>query len=87
LTIDELWRRLWDLEGETFTQIRGGQSTFVIDAAGLRPSRTDWTIPRSHFERALERLPVDNTVPFQDLFGPSYLYAILTDPRVIADAS
>jgi hypothetical protein len=41
-------------------------------------------LPRQDFEKAWHRRPLTRTRELQDLQGPSYLFAILTDPRVAA---
>jgi hypothetical protein len=80
--ITEIWQRITDHAGETFRQIRGGEFTYTVDHKSLRPDRTNWTIPKTHFDRALELVPLDNTRVVQHLFGPSYIYAVLMDPRI-----
>ena len=48
---------------------------------------TNRLLPRSQFARAFERAPLGGPGQLQDLQGPSYLFAILTDPRIVtADA-
>ena len=80
--INIVWRRIEDFEGEEFQQIRGARFTYTIAGNVLIPSRTNRQIPRSQFEKALNLMPARNTVPLHHLQGPSYLYAILMDPRV-----
>lgn len=84
INIETLWGRLADHEGETFTQIRGGTFTYTLSRTALRPDRTDWAIPRPHVEEALALVPLPSTVAVQHLFGPSYIYAVLMDPRIRA---
>lgn len=79
---DEIWHRIEANEGEEFQQIRGGRFTYLVRGSILVPNRTNQSIPRSHFEKAAELLPLKNTVPVQDLRGPSYIYAILMDDRI-----
>lgn len=82
MTPNELWSTLERLEGEEFHQIRGKAFTYSLSGDGLRPSTTDWVIPKHHFAEALDLVPLKNTVPVQHLYGPSYIYAVLMDPRV-----
>ena len=77
-----VWRRIEALEGEEFQQLRGARFTYAITGNVLVPSRTNRQLARSQFEKALNLMPVRNTVPLQHLQGPSYLYAILVDSRV-----
>ena len=78
--------RVWDLivshQGQVFRQIRGGEFTYGVDGNHLTLDRTNWNIPRSHIEEALDLVPLKNTVVVQHLFAPSYIYAILMDDRV-----
>jgi hypothetical protein len=80
--IATVWDRLVQHQGETFHQIRGGEFTYQLDNASLRPSRTDWAIPKAHIEEALGLVPLKSTVAVQHLYGPSYIYAVLMDHRI-----
>ena len=80
--INEVWTRIVAHQGETFRQIRGKEFTYTVKGNVLRPSTTNQNIPRSHFDKALLRMPFESTVPLQDLRGPSYIFAILKDPRI-----
>lgn len=82
ISFDELWARIEANEGSVFHLIRAGEFTYSIVGAGLKPSRTNRILPKSQFEKALEFLPLENTAPIQELQGPSYIFAILMDPRI-----
>lgn len=42
-----------------------------------------WSDPEvTAIEKALERVPLKNTVAVQDLLAPSYIYGILMDARI-----
>jgi uncharacterized protein (DUF2235 family) len=75
---------------ETEPQRRGqklptlGQLAADLTGTALRLRNTNRLLPRSQVEKAYARLPVSRPGDVQDLQGPSYLYAILTDPRVPA---
>jgi hypothetical protein len=79
---ETIWQRITSLEGETFTQIRGGEFTFKLVGTSLALDRTNQVISRDQFEQAAALLPFTDTQPLQHLRGPSYLFAILTDRRV-----
>lgn len=81
-SIDDVWARIERHQGELFRQKRGGEFTYRIAYGAVLPDRTNRQLPRSHFEKAFERLPVEGPGELQDLQGPSYLYAILTDSRI-----
>ncbi len=77
-----VWNRIEALQGEVFRQVRGGTFTYLVRGSTLIPDRTNRQLPRSSFEAAYHRLPVTGPGELQDLQGPSYLFAILTDERV-----
>lgn len=81
--IEQIWTRIIENEGEIFKQMKGKEFTYQIIGNGLKLSTTNHIINRSVFEKAIELLPIENTVPLQHLRAPSYLYAILTDKRII----
>lgn len=81
--IDVIWSRILDHEGEIFTQIKGGE--FLYKLQGLNhivPDRTNVQISKKSIEKALKLSPLQNTMTIQHLRAPSYIYAILTDPRI-----
>jgi hypothetical protein len=80
--IDTVWTRINSHAGETFRQVRGGEFRYRVEGDCVIPNRTNRQLPKSHFEKALRRMPVTGPGELQDLQGPSYLYAILTDPRI-----
>ena len=80
--INTVWNRIEEKAGETFHQIRGGEFTYIVAGGHVIPDRTYQQIPKSHFEEALDYLPLQNTLPVQHLRGPSYIYAILMDMRI-----
>lgn len=82
ITFNEVWNRVRALEGETFTQIRGGEFKYELTESALIPDRTNQNLPKKHFEEAFGMLPLDDTVPVQHLRGPSYIYAVLMDRRI-----
>ncbi len=81
-SIDEVWRRIEAHAGETFRQIRGGEFMYTATSSYISPDRTSQNIPKAHFEKALELVPLSDTVQLQDLRGPSYIYALLMDRRI-----
>lgn len=77
-----IWARIVAAQGQRFHQKTGKPFTYVVHGAAVVPDTTNRQIPRSHFEQASLRRPLDGPGRLQDLQGPSYLYAILTDRRV-----
>ncbi len=79
---EPVWKRILAHEGETFRQVRGGEFTYTVAGQTLRLSRTNQNLSFSTLKQAYDRLPASGPGEFQDLRGPSYLYAILTDSRI-----
>ena len=84
-SFQSIWTRIVGNAGSTFRQKRGGEFTYEVVSGCVVPDRTNRQLPRSQFEKASERLPVTGPGEFQDLQGPSYLFAILTDARIAGD--
>lgn len=51
-------------------------------SSAVSMNTTNRQLPRGDFLRAFERMPVPGPSALHDLQAPSYIYAILTDPRV-----
>ena len=81
-TFEIIWSRIQAHQGEVFHQVRGGEFTYAVSGNVVHPDRTLRNLHRSQFEEASERFPVGGPGDLQDLQGPSYLYAILTDERI-----
>jgi hypothetical protein len=79
---NDVWARICACEGEVFYQKRGQPFTYSVVGSSLLPSTTNRMLPRSQFVEASTRLPVSGPGELNDLQGPSYLYAILTDQRI-----
>lgn len=83
LVADEVWTRIRALEGAEFRQLRGKPFTFETQERTIRLHTTNRSISRTQVERAVAMWPVAGPGQFNSLQAPSYLYAILLDPRVI----
>ena len=83
MNIELIWERICRHEGETFRQIKGKEFTYTVNGNSIKLSTTNYNFAKSTFEKALAFLPLENTVPIQHLSAPSYLYAILTDSRIM----
>lgn len=80
--IEVLWERIKECEGQVFRQIKGGEFSYIVKGNLIKLSRTNRSVSKNTFEKALEYVPLDNTVPLQQLQAPSYLFAILMDKRI-----
>ena len=77
-----IWDRIAAHAGSEFRQKTGRQFTYSLTGNAITPSTTNRVLARTQFEKAYERSPLRGPGQLQDLQGPSYLFAILTDPRV-----
>jgi hypothetical protein len=81
-SIADIWPRIEAHAGEEFQLIGGKVFTYEVPGNYLRPVGRVRHLSRTNFEKALPRVPLENTTSVQDLQGSSYVYAILMDPRV-----
>lgn len=84
VTIEEVWARIVKHEGEEFPMKTEGETlTYEIQGNVFFPSRTDYQIPKSSFERALERVPCRGPGAWpKSIQGRSYVWAVLHDLRI-----
>jgi hypothetical protein len=84
---DSLWRRLLVHEGETFHTVKGLPFRYFVTGNGILFERDgrliDKRLGRADFEKAAARLPLRKVADIRDCFDPSYLYALLTDSRIV----
>lgn len=81
---DTVWRSIVGLQGQTFRLKKGQPFRYVISGNSVVPTTTNRRLGRSQFVRAFERMPVRRPAELNGLPGSSYLFAILTDPRISA---
>ncbi|MEP9380775.1 hypothetical protein [Nocardioides sp. KR10-350] len=80
-----LWRRIGELAGQEFCTKTGKPFSYQFSTGGVMLRNTNRMLGRGQFEQALRRMPLSGPGALQDLQGPSYLYAILTDSRITGD--
>jgi hypothetical protein len=85
MTLDELWDRIAGHEGQTFRLVRGREFTYEVKPGAVYPSTVNRHMSRGQFEKALARTPLTKTTDVHDLQVPSYLFALMTDPRIGAN--
>ena len=80
---ETVWERIVAHQGETFHQLKGQAFTYRVEGNAVVPSTAKVRIQKSQFLKALDAVPFARVadVP-KDVFGPSYVYAILMDPRI-----
>jgi len=77
-----IWSRTLLAAGEEFLTITGKPFTYAIVRGAVVLENTARVLARSQFERAAVRASISGPGQLQDLQGPSYVFAILTDRRV-----
>lgn len=86
-TFDPIWRRIVETAGQEFKTASGPRFTFEMNGNVLLPSRTEYNLSRSDFEKAWKLLPSATHSELNRVVrSPSYVIAILKDPRVQNDA-
>ena len=84
--IEQAWARIEQHAGEIFTTVRGKEFTYSV---GGKP--TPWHVtlmhlrlnmPHGDLSRALDAWPVDGPSRLPTVAQPSYVYAIVSDPRI-----
>ena len=83
VSAEAVWRRIEACAGTDFRTVRGIRFTYAALPRTVRLLNTNRSISRTQVERALERWPVSSPKELHDLQGPSYLFAILADVRVL----
>jgi hypothetical protein len=83
--IDIVWHRLIAYSGEAFQPEHGKSFTYSVSGDTVYLDSTDRDLSRSHFEKALTRMPLSHPVQLSDLAGASYIYTILTDSRIAGE--
>jgi hypothetical protein len=83
VSIEILWDRLEGLEGEEFQTTSGLPFTYTMSGNTLVPSRTEFNLGKSDFQKALELVPLSGPGELGNLVrGTSYIWALLHDPRI-----
>ncbi|MFI5385457.1 MAG: hypothetical protein ACHQ50_04975 [Fimbriimonadales bacterium] len=79
---DEVWIRIQRFAGEPFHQARGKEFAYSVREGFVKPTTSSLAISYNAFELAFGRRPIEAPGKLKDIEGASYLYAILTDPRI-----
>lgn len=86
MSFNSTWANIVKYAGQTFTTVTGRDFTYYVSGGYVVPDRTDYKIPMSDFQKAWNiQMSSGLTGPGQInsiVRGPSYVYAILSDPRI-----
>ncbi|MET8084677.1 hypothetical protein [Micromonospora sp. NPDC005237] len=85
--IDEVWAAITEHAGQTFRTVSGLKFYYTVDGDRLLTDRTHHWIHRSQLTAALGLWPVAGPGALNNVVrGPSYLYALLADRRIMPDS-
>ncbi len=86
---DGVWQNIQRRAGETFHQVTGRAFEYEARQSYVKLSSTHRRIPRSDFKKAFAERPLTSVRQVRDLGvqGPSYVFAILTDPRIASNGA
>ncbi len=86
--INEVWERIVQHAGQTFSTKRGVEFPYTVSGASLVTSRTDSPVSQGQLARALELWPADGPGALgSSVGGRTYVWALLNDPRVLGGAA
>jgi hypothetical protein len=81
---DVLWARIVAHAGAEFHTKTGLPFSYSIAGTSVVPDRTGYPLHVSQFRVAWQRKPLRGPGDINALVrGPAYVYAILTDPRIV----
>jgi hypothetical protein len=86
LTFNQVWKRIVAHEGQKFWTKECKPFTYSVSVTDnvLVPSRTKWNIPKTNFHSAYKMVPFSGPgVINQTHQGPSYVWGILHDARIV----
>ena len=83
IDIEMVWRRLKQHEGEDFRTVRGLAFKYSFRDEQFIPSRTKYQIGKAEFIKAFDLYPFKKVSDMGSIVrGGSYVFAVLTDPRI-----
>ncbi len=83
VSIREVWGRIIAHQGERFETVTGKPFSYRASDDVLVTDRSDFPLRSGEFEKALAVAPSDGPGEISKLVrGPSYIWAILHDPRI-----
>ena len=80
--MDGIWEKVKQHQGETFQTVTGLEFTYTVIGEKVVHTRSKVTLSRSNFEKAVRLNPQKPSDLHNEVSGPSYVYAIITDTRL-----
>jgi hypothetical protein len=85
-SFEKIWERIIANADKTFHTITGLPFTYKTKGNTVYPSRTEYQISKSDFEKAYEMVPIKGPGVISNIVrGPTYVWAILHDRRISLD--
>jgi hypothetical protein len=83
-SFDAVWQRIEAHAGKEFLTKTGLPFTYEVVGTSVVPDRTGYPLHVSNFRAAFDLLPLSGPGQINTLVrGPAYVYAILTDRRIV----
>lgn len=84
MTAHSVWHRVAAHAGETFYTVTGIPFSYHMNGDRICLHNTNWSIPRRDVEDAVTVVSPSISIFKQRGYqGPSYLFGIITDPRIV----
>lgn len=86
-TFNIIWQRIISNEGNIFHTKTDLEFTYEIHGKCFYPSRTEYAISMSDFEKAYDLGPIEGPGEINNLVrGPAYVWAVIHDSRISSGA-
>ena len=82
-SFEKIWDRVIKYQGSTFKTKKGKEFTYQINGNSFVPTGKNSIISKNDFIKAFSELPIKNPKIIKSLWGPSYIWAIFNDKRII----
>ena len=83
MSFERVWRKIEQHAGETFHTVTDKAFTYVVTGNTVTTNRTNYPIHRGNFEKVW---PIDSIAGPGEISnvvrGSSYVWAIMSDPRI-----
>ena len=84
MDFQKIWLNIINCQGQEFKTIRGLPFKYRVEDNYVIPDRTEYPLAKSEFKKAASLQNLQGPGQINDLVrGPSYIYAILSDERII----
>jgi hypothetical protein len=80
---ENIWELVKQFQGQPFQTKKGIKFTYRVENNYVITNRTNYKIPKNDFKKAYDRVPIVGPGEINtEVRGPSYVWAILYDPRI-----